>query len=229
MFCDCRGLRRSVALILGGSSRKALRGQQRQRCTLLNLSPKKEKSWARPAPSGQSRRSGGSRVGSVLNSSFILVVWDCGSPLQSVETMKKEMDVGDAGPYRAPPQLRKRSDFSSKGADSSSRVFEANEWVTFGTGEFSYLPSRHTVPCLWMLCHSPSLITSRWWLSCREAMGVVLHKDSKWYQQWKDFKDNNVVFNSKSVLLIDYCMSRRFDELWCADVWCFKQQGAAWS
>uniref|UniRef100_A0AAY4E6Y4 Mitochondrial import inner membrane translocase subunit TIM44 n=1 Tax=Denticeps clupeoides TaxID=299321 RepID=A0AAY4E6Y4_9TELE len=30
-----------------------------------------------------------------------------------------------------------------------------------------------------------------------EAMGVVLHKDSKWYQQWKDFKDNNVVFNSK--------------------------------
>uniref|UniRef100_A0A8C5I5B6 Tim44-like domain-containing protein n=1 Tax=Gouania willdenowi TaxID=441366 RepID=A0A8C5I5B6_GOUWI len=28
-----------------------------------------------------------------------------------------------------------------------------------------------------------------------EAMGIVLHKDSKWYQQWKDFKDNNVVFN----------------------------------
>uniref|UniRef100_A0A7M4FZQ8 Translocase of inner mitochondrial membrane 44 n=1 Tax=Crocodylus porosus TaxID=8502 RepID=A0A7M4FZQ8_CROPO len=28
-----------------------------------------------------------------------------------------------------------------------------------------------------------------------EAMGVVVHKDSKWYQQWKDFKDNNVVFN----------------------------------
>ncbi|KAG9343428.1 hypothetical protein JZ751_013592 [Albula glossodonta] len=28
-----------------------------------------------------------------------------------------------------------------------------------------------------------------------EAMGVVLHKDSKWYQQWKDFKDNNMVFN----------------------------------
>ncbi|KAJ7308207.1 hypothetical protein JRQ81_008726 [Phrynocephalus forsythii] len=25
--------------------------------------------------------------------------------------------------------------------------------------------------------------------------GVVLHKDSKWYQQWKEFKDNNVVFN----------------------------------
>ncbi|XP_078054601.1 mitochondrial import inner membrane translocase subunit TIM44 isoform X1 [Mustelus asterias] len=28
-----------------------------------------------------------------------------------------------------------------------------------------------------------------------EAMGMVLHKDSKWYQQWKEFKDNNVVFN----------------------------------
>ncbi|XP_070775606.1 mitochondrial import inner membrane translocase subunit TIM44-like isoform X1 [Enoplosus armatus] len=74
---------------------------------------------------------------------------------QGVETMKKEIDVGDAGPYRAPSQLRKRSDFSSKGADSDSRVFEANE----------------------------------------DAMGVVLHKDSKWFQQWKDFKDNNVVFN----------------------------------
>lgn len=32
-------------------------------------------------------------------------------------------------------------------------------------------------------------------------MGVVLHKDSKWYQQWKDFKDNNVVFNSEDCLL----------------------------
>ncbi|KAM4604753.1 mitochondrial import inner membrane translocase subunit TIM44-like [Polymixia lowei] len=74
---------------------------------------------------------------------------------QGMETMKKEIDVGDAGPYRAPPQLRKRSEFSSKGAESDSRVFEANE----------------------------------------EAMGVVLHKDSKWYQQWKDFKDNNMVFN----------------------------------
>lgn len=31
-------------------------------------------------------------------------------------------------------------------------------------------------------------------------MGVVLHKDSKWYQQWKDFKDNNAVFNSKTIL-----------------------------
>ena len=28
-----------------------------------------------------------------------------------------------------------------------------------------------------------------------EALRAVLHKDSKWYQQWKDFRDNNVVFN----------------------------------
>lgn len=34
-------------------------------------------------------------------------------------------------------------------------------------------------------------------VSFREAMGVVLHKDSKWYQQWKDFKDNNMVVNRK--------------------------------
>ncbi|KAM8838543.1 mitochondrial import inner membrane translocase subunit TIM44-like [Synchiropus picturatus] len=74
---------------------------------------------------------------------------------QSVESMKKEIEVDDAGPYRAPPQLRKRSDFSSKGVESDGRVFEANE----------------------------------------EAMGVVLHKDSRWFQQWKDFKDNNQVFN----------------------------------
>lgn len=33
-------------------------------------------------------------------------------------------------------------------------------------------------------------------------MGVVLHKDSKWFQQWKEFKDNNVVFNSKKILVL---------------------------
>ena len=31
-------------------------------------------------------------------------------------------------------------------------------------------------------------------------MGVVLHKASKLYQQWKDFKDNNAVFNSEDYL-----------------------------
>uniref|UniRef100_A0A3P8TI33 Mitochondrial import inner membrane translocase subunit TIM44 n=1 Tax=Amphiprion percula TaxID=161767 RepID=A0A3P8TI33_AMPPE len=81
---------------------------------------------------------------------------------QSVETMKKEIDAGDAGPYRAPSQLRKRSDFSSKGAD------------TFVGNQTS--------------CHSHNFCLNG-------DMGVVLHKDSKWYQQWRDFKDNNVVFN----------------------------------
>ncbi|XP_039908736.1 mitochondrial import inner membrane translocase subunit TIM44 isoform X2 [Simochromis diagramma] len=75
---------------------------------------------------------------------------------QGMESVKKEIgDLGHTGPYRPPTRLRKRTEFSSKGAADESRVFEANE----------------------------------------EAMGVVLHKDSKWYQQWKDFKDNNVVFN----------------------------------
>ncbi|XP_048831805.1 mitochondrial import inner membrane translocase subunit TIM44 [Brienomyrus brachyistius] len=74
---------------------------------------------------------------------------------QGMETVKKEIDMGQSGPYRPPTQLRKRTDFSSKAGGAASKVFEANE----------------------------------------EAMGVVLHKDSKWYQQWKDFKDNNVVFN----------------------------------
>ncbi|TRZ03301.1 hypothetical protein DNTS_027471 [Danionella cerebrum] len=75
---------------------------------------------------------------------------------QGVESVKKEIgDLGQAGPYRPPARLRKRSDFSSKGAGAEDKVFEANE----------------------------------------DAMGVVLHKDSKWFQQWKEFKDNNVVFN----------------------------------
>uniref|UniRef100_A0A8C7J9F5 Mitochondrial import inner membrane translocase subunit TIM44 n=1 Tax=Oncorhynchus kisutch TaxID=8019 RepID=A0A8C7J9F5_ONCKI len=74
---------------------------------------------------------------------------------QGMESVKREIDVVDDGTYRAPSQLRKRREFSSKGGESDNRVFEANE----------------------------------------EDMGVVLHKDSKWYTQWKDFKDNNMVFN----------------------------------
>uniref|UniRef100_A0A8C6QAM4 Mitochondrial import inner membrane translocase subunit TIM44 n=1 Tax=Nothobranchius furzeri TaxID=105023 RepID=A0A8C6QAM4_NOTFU len=74
---------------------------------------------------------------------------------QGMESVKKEIgDLGHTGPYRPPVRLRKRTEFSSRGA-GDDKVFEANE----------------------------------------EAMGVVLHKNSKWYQQWKDFKDNNVVFN----------------------------------
>ncbi|CAN0320391.1 unnamed protein product [Lampetra planeri] len=39
-----------------------------------------------------------------------------------------------------------------------------------------------------------------------EAMGVVLHKDSRWYQQWREFRDGNVVFNRF------FEMKMRYDE-----------------
>lgn len=45
--------------------------------------------------------------------------------------MKREIDVVDDGTYRAPSQLRKRSEFSFKGGESDNRVFEANEYVPF--------------------------------------------------------------------------------------------------
>lgn len=41
--------------------------------------------------------------------------------------MRREIDVEDAGPYRAPAQLRMRSDFAFKDVDGGTRVFEANE------------------------------------------------------------------------------------------------------
>lgn len=45
--------------------------------------------------------------------------------------MKKEIgDLGHTGPYRPPTRLRKRSEFSSKGAGDDSKVFEANEYVS---------------------------------------------------------------------------------------------------
>lgn len=45
--------------------------------------------------------------------------------------MKKEIgDLGHTGPYRPPARLRKRSEFSSKGAGDDSKVFEANEYVS---------------------------------------------------------------------------------------------------
>ncbi len=31
---------------------------------------------------------------------------------------------------------------------------------------------------------------------------MVLHAESKWSQQWKDFKDNNAVVNGKNVGLM---------------------------
>uniref|UniRef100_UPI00358EA310 mitochondrial import inner membrane translocase subunit TIM44 isoform X1 n=2 Tax=Myxine glutinosa TaxID=7769 RepID=UPI00358EA310 len=39
-----------------------------------------------------------------------------------------------------------------------------------------------------------------------EATGMMLHKDSRWYQQWKDFKDNNVVIGRF------FEMKMRYDE-----------------
>ncbi|XP_054030782.1 mitochondrial import inner membrane translocase subunit TIM44 [Dryobates pubescens] len=87
---------------------------------------------------------------------------------QGVESVRKELDesvLGQSAPYRRPPRLRKRTEYSGD-STKEQRVFEANE----------------------------------------EAMGVVLHKDSKWYQQWKDFKDNNVVFNRF------FAMKMRYDE-----------------
>lgn len=48
-----------------------------------------------------------------------------------MESVKKEIDdLGHTGPYRPPARLRKRSEFSSKGAGDDSKVFEANEYVS---------------------------------------------------------------------------------------------------
>ena len=33
----------------------------------------------------------------------------------------------------------------------------------------------------------------------RDATGMVLHRDSKWYQQWQEFKDNNPVVTGKVI------------------------------
>ena len=46
---------------------------------------------------------------------------------------------------------------------------------------------------------SGSLLTLFWLLffsSYRDATGMVLHKDSRWYQSWQNFKDNNPYMNS---------------------------------
>lgn len=48
-----------------------------------------------------------------------------------MESVKKEIDdLGHTGPYRPPARLRKRSEFSSKGAVDDNKVFEANEYVS---------------------------------------------------------------------------------------------------
>ncbi|KAJ8040296.1 Mitochondrial import inner membrane translocase subunit TIM44 [Holothuria leucospilota] len=43
-------------------------------------------------------------------------------------------------------------------------------------------------------------------ISFRDATGVVLHKDSRWYKQWKEFSENNQVFTK----IVDLKM--KFDE-----------------
>ncbi|XP_017694247.1 PREDICTED: mitochondrial import inner membrane translocase subunit TIM44 [Lepidothrix coronata] len=56
-----------------------------------------------------------------------------------------------------------------------------------------------------------------------EAMGMVLHKDSKWYQQWKDFKDNNVVFNTFEAELLGKCPGALISgELEILKDWCYE-------
>jgi len=37
----------------------------------------------------------------------------------------------------------------------------------------------------------------------REATGMVMHKDSRWYQSWQTFKDNNQIVTSKSLIMLD--------------------------
>lgn len=48
----------------------------------------------------------------------------------------------------------------------------------------------------------------------RDTTGVVLHKDSKWYQQWQEFKDNNPVVNGK------YCLVPDIDSLFTFKIIC---------
>ena len=37
-----------------------------------------------------------------------------------------------------------------------------------------------------------------------ETQTVAVHKDSQWYQNWQNFKDNNTYLNSSSPFLVDY-------------------------
>lgn len=56
-------------------------------------------------------------------------LWKFSSCVQGVESVKKEIgDLGHTGPYRPPARLRKRSEFSFKGA-GEEKVFEANEYA----------------------------------------------------------------------------------------------------
>ena len=43
----------------------------------------------------------------------------------------------------------------------------------------------------------------------REALGMTLHKDSKFYQSWQNFKDNNQFVNSKYTEAREACNPSR--------------------
>ena len=43
--------------------------------------------------------------------------------------------------------------------------------------------------------------TNKVFESNTDATGMVLHKDSKWFQSWQNFKDNNQYVNSESSIL----------------------------
>ena len=50
----------------------------------------------------------------------------------------------------------------------------------------------------------PSRLCRQWVgvcvLLCRDASGMVLHKESQWFQSWQSFKDNNQFVHSQSQL-----------------------------
>uniref|UniRef100_W5MAA0 Mitochondrial import inner membrane translocase subunit TIM44 n=1 Tax=Lepisosteus oculatus TaxID=7918 RepID=W5MAA0_LEPOC len=88
--------------------------------------------------------------------------------------------LGKSGAFRAISQQYSLNDDNAKKNNLFEHIFFFTTGLQDKNNIYSMLETRaHRTHCY----------------SSREAMGVVLHKDSKWYQQWKDFKDNNVVFN----------------------------------
>ena len=38
-----------------------------------------------------------------------------------------------------------------------------------------------------------------------ESTGMVMHKDSRWSQNWQNFKDNNQYMHSEFIYLLTFC------------------------
>lgn len=77
-----------------------------------------------------------------------LFVW-----FQGMESVKKEIDdLGHTGPYRPPARLRKRTEFSSKGAGDDSKVFEANEYASLSASLRGDFPSHRDLYLYHMKC-----------------------------------------------------------------------------